>query len=99
MVAADSSRSPATNGTARAPYSDRGYSMEEAVIVDKAKSTHKETTASAQRAAKVKRLLLLSAVCSCTNSGRACWQAAASKILTLMCADSGADSGDCCQYS
>lgn len=27
--------------------------MEEAVIVDKAKKTHKETTASAQRAAKV----------------------------------------------
>ena len=27
--------------------------MEEAVVVDKAKKTHKETTASAQRAAKV----------------------------------------------
>lgn len=52
MVAMESARSPATNGTARAPYGDRGYSMEEAVIVDKAKRTHKETTASAQRAAK-----------------------------------------------
>ena len=69
MVAADSSRSPATSGTARAPYGDRGYTMEEAVIVDKAKSTHKETTASAQRAAKVSVFLLLSAVCSCRNQG------------------------------
>ena len=47
------SRSPKTNGTATSPYSDRGYSMEEAVIVDKAKRTHKETTQSAERAAKV----------------------------------------------
>ena len=53
MVAMENARSPATNGAARAPYGDRGYSMEEAVIVDKAKKTHKETTASAQRAAKV----------------------------------------------
>ena len=56
MVAMDSTRSPATNGSARAPYGDKGYSMEEAVIVDKAKKTHKETTASAQRAAKVSYL-------------------------------------------
>lgn len=35
--------------------------MEEAVIVDKAKRTHKETTASAQRAAKVLFFLLLTA--------------------------------------
>lgn len=54
MVAAmETARSPTTNGAARAPYGDRGYTMEEAVIVDKAKKTHKETTASAQRAAKV----------------------------------------------
>ena len=58
MVAMESARSPTTNGTARAPYGDRGYSMEEAVIVDKAKRTHKETTASAQRAAKVSCCLL-----------------------------------------
>lgn len=54
MVAAmETARSPTTNGAARAPYGDRGYTMEEAVVVDKAKKTHKETTASAQRAAKV----------------------------------------------
>ena len=62
MVAMEATRSPTTNGTARAPYGDRGYSMEEAVIVDKAKRTHKETTASAQRAAKVSCFFVLLAI-------------------------------------
>ena len=53
MVANMDSRSPTTNGSANTPYSDRGYTMEEATIVDKAKRTHKETTQSAARAAKV----------------------------------------------
>ncbi|KAL0035899.1 hypothetical protein WJX77_007037 [Trebouxia sp. C0004] len=52
MVANMDSRSPTTNGSANKPYSDRGYTMEEAAIVDKAKGTHKETTQSAARAAK-----------------------------------------------
>ena len=51
MVAAMDPRSSV--GTANKPYSDRGYTMEEAIIVDKAKKTHRETTESAQRAAKV----------------------------------------------
>lgn len=55
MVAATDmdSRAPTTNGTAVRAYGDRGYTMEEAALVDKGKRTHKETTASAARAAKV----------------------------------------------
>lgn len=50
----ESYETPKTNGASRSgPYSDRGYTMDEAVLVDKAKRTHQETTASAQRAAKV----------------------------------------------
>ena len=52
----ESYNTPKTNGASRSgPYSDRGYTMDEAVLVDKAKRTHQETTESAQRAAKVSR--------------------------------------------
>lgn len=52
MVANMDSRSPTANGSAKTPYSDRGYTMEEAVIVDQAKKKHVETTQAAARAAK-----------------------------------------------
>lgn len=52
----ESYNTPKTNGASGSgPYSDRGYTMDEAVLVDKAKRTHQETTESAQRAAKVSR--------------------------------------------
>lgn len=51
----ESYNTPKTNGASSGPYSDRGYTMDEAVLVDKAKRTHQETTESAQRAAKVSR--------------------------------------------
>ena len=90
----ESYETPKTNGASRSgPYSDRGYTMDEAVLVDKAKRTHQETTASAQRAAKVSCLCLATGIwCNIGLTSTVCLPVSA-------LADCRADKGNCCQHS